>query len=30
MMAAVGRHPHIIGVLAACLEQPLAVVQVRK
>lgn len=30
MMAAVGRHPHIIGVLAACLEQPLAVVQVSK
>ncbi|PRW18330.1 serine threonine- kinase EDR1 [Chlorella sorokiniana] len=26
-MAAVGRHPRIIGVRAACLEQPLAVVQ---
>lgn len=27
-MAAVGQHPSIIGVLAACLEEPLAVVQV--
>ena len=27
-MAAVGRHPFIAGILAACLEPPLAVVQV--
>jgi hypothetical protein len=28
VMAAVGRHPFIAGILAACLEPPLAVVQV--
>lgn len=27
-MAAAGEHPHIVGLLAACLEPPLAVVQV--
>lgn len=28
VMAGLGKHPNVVGVLAACLEPPLAVVQV--